>query len=159
MHPRITKSRPQRNTSLQTKGNLINFKNQQLYMILGFLDLLKIKRRLHQIEPFSSNLMMMVKQLDKQMKLTKASLTIRSLPQELQVCSDRDDVWRRWGGQGGIDLFISPPNHRPHFQAQAARQGGFDSILKGSQPLVKVLLSNFNSNPELKLGDLKGCST
>ena len=61
-------------------------------MILGFLALLKIKRRLHQIEPFSSNLMMMVKQLDKQMKLTKASLTIRSLPQELQVCSDRDDV-------------------------------------------------------------------
>ena len=132
MHPRITKSQSQRNTNLQLKGNFRNFKNQQLYIILGFLDLLKTQERaLSDWTVFLLThpmvMMMPASQFEAFRKSSMSALTV--------MIFDAD-------GAAKVGLTYSSPhptNHRPHFQAQRTRQGGFDSILtlKGSQPLVK----------------------
>ena len=148
MHPRITKSQSQRNTSLQIKGNFRNFKNQQLYIILGFLDLLKTQERaLSDWTVFLlTHPMVMMKPalwFEAFRKSCKSALTV--------MIFDAD-------GAAKVGLTYSSPHPTTDHTFKLSNPAGGASI-QFSWALntwLKVLHSNFNSNPELKLGALKG---
>ena len=103
MHPRITKSRLQR-----------NFKNQKQGFWDSLISLFSRERASSDWTYDDDDGRGSLKKMSKignwpASERMDFPLMIWSLPQELQVCSDRDDIWQWWGSHGGIDLFIFPP--------------------------------------------------